>query len=131
MVDQALQALSPRFGLLYSHTGRPSIPPEQLLRALPLQAFYSIRSERQILEQLDDTLRFRWFVCLGMEDPIWDVTVFTKNRDRLLQGDVAQACFEAVRDQAKAQGLLSAEHPAVDGTLLEAWASHKSVRPKA
>lgn len=131
MVDQALTALSPRFALLYSHTGRPSIPPEQLLRALLLQVFYSIRSERQLMEQLDYNLLFRWFVGLSMDDPIWDVSVFTKNRDRLLQGDVAQAFFEAVTGQAQAQGLLSAEHFTVDGTLLEAWASHKSVRPKA
>ncbi len=131
MVDQALKALSPRFALLYSHTGRPSIPPEQLLRSLLLQAFYSIRSERQLMEQLDYNLLFRWFVGLSMDNPIWDVSVFTKNRDRLLQGDVAQAFFEAVTAQAKAQGLLSAEHFTVDGTLLEAWASHKSVRPKA
>jgi len=131
MVDQALKALSPRFALLYSHTGRPSIPPEQLLRALLLQAFYSLRSERQLMEQLDYNLLFRWFVGLSMDDLIWDVSVFTKNRDRLLQGDVAQAFFEAVTGQAQAQGLLSAEHFTVDGTLLEAWASHKSVRPKA
>lgn len=131
MVDQALKALSPRFALLYSPTGRPSIPPEQLLRALLLQAFYSIRSERQLMEQLDYNLLFRWFVGSSMDDPIWDATVFTKNRDRLLQGDVAQAFFEAVKGQAAAQGLLSAEHFPVDGTLLEAWASHKSFRPKA
>lgn len=130
MVDQALKILSPRFALLYSHTGRPSIPPEQLLRALLLQAFYSVRSERQLMEQLDYNLLFRWFVGLNMDDPIWDVSVFTKNRDRLLQGDVAQAFFEAVTGQAQGQGLLSAEHFTVDGTLLEAWASHKSVRPK-
>jgi transposase len=130
MVDQALKALSPRFALLYSHTGRPSIAPEQLLRALLLQAFYSIRSERQLMEQLDYNLLFRWFVGLAMDDLIWDVTVFTKNRDRLLQGDVAQAFFEVVAAQARAQGLLSAEHFTVDGTLLEAWASHKSLRPK-
>ncbi len=130
VVDQALKALSPRFALLYSHTGRPSIPPEQLLRALLLQAFYSVRSERQLMEQLDYNLLFRWFVGLNMDDRIWDVSVFTKNRDRLLQGNVAQAFFEAVTLQAQAQGLLSAEHFTVDGTLLEAWASHKSVRPK-
>jgi transposase len=130
MVEQALKALSPRFALLYSHTGRPSIPPEQLLRALLLQAFYSVRSERQLMEQLDYNILFRWFVGLNMDDRIWDVTVFTKNRDRLLQGDVAQAFFEAVTNQAAAQGLLSPEHFTVDGTLLEAWASHKSVRPK-
>jgi transposase len=131
MVDQALKGLSPGFALLYSHTGRPSIPPEQLLRALLLQAFYSIRSERQLMEQLDYNFLFRWFVGLSMDDPIWDVTVFTKNRDRLLQGDVAQAFFEAVTGQAQAHGLLSAEHFTVDVTLLEAWASHKCVRPKA
>ena len=131
MVDQALKDLSPRFALLYSHTGRPSIPPEQLLRALLLQAFYSIRSERQLMEQLDYNLLFRWFVGLSMDDPIWDPTVFTKNRDRLLQGDVAGAFFAAVKAQAETAGLLSAEHFTVDGTLLEAWASHKSFRPTA
>jgi transposase len=131
MVDQALQDLSPRFALLYSHTGRPSIPPEQLLRALPLQEFYSVRSERQLMEQLDDNLLFRWFVGLSMDDPIWDPTVFTKNRDRLFQGDIAQAFFGAVLAQARQTNLVSAEHVPVDGTLLEAWASHKSFRPNA
>jgi transposase len=131
MVDQALKALSPRFALLYSHTGRPSIPPEQLLRALLLQAFYSIRSERQLMEQLDYNLLFRWFVGLAMDDPIWDPTVFTKNRERLFQGDIAQAFFDAVLTQARQQDLLSAEHFTVDGTLLEAWASHKSFKAKA
>lgn len=130
MVDQALKALWPRFALLYSHTGRPSIPPEQLLRALLLQAFYSVRSERQLMEQLDYNLLFRWFVGLNMDEPVWDPTVFTKNRDRLLAGDVAQAFFEAVKRQAEAQGLLSPEHFTVDGTLLEAWASHKSFQPQ-
>ncbi len=129
MVDQALQDLSPRFALLYSHTGRPSIPPEQLLRALLLQAFYSVRSERQLMEQLDYNLLFRWFVGLAMDDPIWDPTVFTKNRDRLLAGDIAQAFFAAVLTQARQQDLLSREHFTVDGTLLEAWASHKSFQP--
>ena len=130
MVDPALDELSPRFALLYSHTGRPSIPPEQLLRALLLQAFYSIRSERQLMEQLDYNLLFRWFVGLAMDDPIWDATVFTKNRDRLLQGDIAQAFFAAVLAQARHHDLLSTEHFTVDGTLLEAWASHKSFQPK-
>ena len=130
MVDQALRDLSPRFALLYSHTGRPSIPPEQLLRALLLQAFYSVRSERQLMEQLDYNLLFRWFVGLSMDDPIWDPTVFTKNRDRLFQGDIAQAFFAAVLTQARQADLVSAEHFTVDGTLLEAWASHKSVKPK-
>ena len=131
MVDEALQELSPRFTLLYSHTGRPSIPPEQLLRALLLQAFYSVRSERQLMEQLDYNLLFRWFVGLSMDDPIWDPTVFTKNRERLFQGDIAQAFFAAVLTQARQANLVSAEHFTVDGTLLEAWASHKSVQPKA
>jgi transposase len=130
MVDQALQELSPRFALLYSHTGRPSIPPEQLLRALLLQAFYSVRSERQLMEQLDYNLLFRWFVGLSMDDPIWDPTVFTKNRDRLFQGDIAQAFFAAVLTQARRADLVSADHFTVDGTLLEAWASHKSFQPK-
>lgn len=130
MVDQALKELSPRFALLYSHTGRPSIPPEQLLRALLVQAFYSVRSERQLMEQLDYNLLFRWFVGLSMDDPIWDPTVFTKNRDRLFQGDIAQAFFTAVLTQARQADLVSAEHFTVDGTLLEAWASHKSVKPK-
>jgi transposase len=130
MVDQALTDLSPRFALLYSHTGRPSIPPEQLLRALLLQAFFSVRSERQLMEQLDYNLLFRWFVGLSMDDPVWDPTVFTKNRDRLFQGDIAQAFFGAVLAQARQANLVSAEHFTVDGTLLEAWASHKSVKPK-
>jgi transposase len=130
MVDQALKELSPRFALLYSHTGRPSIPPEQLLRALLLQAFYSVRSERQLMEQLDYNLLFRWFVGLSMDDAIWDPTVFTKNRDRLFQGDIAQAFFAAVLTQARQADLVSADHFTVDGTLLEAWASHKSFRPK-
>jgi transposase len=128
MADRALKELSPRFALLYSHTGRPSIPPEQLLRALLLQAFYSVRSERQLMEQLDYNLLFRWFIGLNLDEPIWDPTVFTKNRDRLLAGDVAQTFFEAVRTQAEQQGLLSHEHFTVDGTLLEAWASHKSFK---
>ena len=94
MVDRALKELSPRFALLYSHTGRPSIPPEQLLRALLLQVLFTVRSERQLMEQLDYNLLFRWFVGLSMDDPVWDPTVFTKNRDRLLAGDVAQAFFD-------------------------------------
>src|SRR5512132_3871017 len=131
MTDEALRELQQRFSRLYAKTGRPSIAPEKLLRALLLQVLYSVRSERLLMEQLQYNLLFRWFVGLSMDDPIWDVTVFTKNRDRLLQGDVAQAFFEAVTGQAAAHGLLSAEHFTVDGTLLEAWASHKSVRPKA
>ena len=129
MVETVLADLSPRFALLYSHTGRPSIPPEKLLRALLLQVLYTVRSERQLMEQLDYNLLFRWFVGLNMDDPIWDPTVFTKNRDRLLAGDIAQAFFDAVLTQAKARDLLSTEHFTVDGTLLEAWASQKSFRP--
>jgi transposase len=128
MVDQALQELSPRFALLYSHTGRPSIPPEQLLRGLLLQAFYSIRSERQLMEQLDYNLLFRWFVGLNMDDEVWDATTFTKNRDRLLEGDIAQEFFAAITEQARERGLLSDEHFTVDGTQLEAWASLKSFK---
>ena len=126
MADRALRALSPLFSKLYAPTGRDSIPPERLLRALLLQALYSVRSERQLMEQLEYNLLFRWFVNLNMDDPVWDVTVFTKNRDRLLEGEVAQAFFDQVLAQARAAKLLSAEHFTVDGTLIEAWASHKS-----
>ena len=126
ITDQALERLSPRFGAMYVHFGRPSIPPERLLRALLLQALYTIRSERQLMEQLDYNLLFRWFVGLGIDDPVWAPTTFTKNRDRLLDGDIAAAFFEAVRLQADTARLLSHEHFTVDGTLLEAWASHKS-----
>jgi transposase len=127
MVDRALEELSPRFDALYAKTGRPSIAPERLLRALLLQVLYTVRSERQLMEQLDYNLLFRWFVGLAADDAVWDATVFTKNRDRLLAGDVAQAFFEAVLSQAKAKRLLSAEHFTVDGTLIEAWASQKSL----
>ena len=130
MVDEALKALNPRFEALYAKRGRPSIPPERLLRALLLQILFSVRSERQLMEQLDYNLLFRWFVGLGLDDPVWVPTTFTKNRDRLLEGDVARAFFEAVLAQARSKGLLSAEHFSVDGTLIEAWASHKSFRPK-
>jgi transposase len=130
ITDRALEQLSPRFGALYVHFGRPSIPPEKLLRALLLQALYTIRSERQLMEQLDYNLLFRWFVGLGMDDAVWVPTTFTKNRDRLLEGDIAAAFFEAVVQQAQTARLLSAEHFTVDGTLLEAWASHKSFRPR-
>lgn len=130
MVDEALKELSPRFDELYSHTGRPPIPPEQLLRALLLQIFHTVRSERQLMEQLNYDLLFRWFVGLAMDDPLWDTTVFSKNRDRLLEGDIAAAFFQQVVDQAGQQGLLSEEHFSVDGTLLEAWASQKSFQRK-
>lgn len=129
-VDAALTALSPQLAKLYAHTGRPSIAPEKLLRALLLQVLYSIRSERLLMEQLDYNLLFRWFVGLDLDAPVWDVTVFTKNRDRLLNGEVATGFFEQVLAQAKAQRLLSDEHFTVDGTLIEAWAGQKSFKPK-
>lgn len=130
MTDAALERLSPRFDRLYSTTGRPSIPPEKLLRALLLQMLYSIRSERLLMEELDYSVLYRWFVGLSLDDPIWDATTFTKNRDRLLDGDIAGAFFSEVLAAIKADGLLSDEHFTVDGTLLEAWASHKSFKPK-
>ncbi len=130
MADTALRELGPRFARLYASSGRPSIAPEKLLRALLLQILYTVRSERQLIEQLDYNLLFRWFVGLSMDDPVWDVTVFTKNRERLLAGEVAQAFFNAVLDQARSHDLLSAEHFTVDGTLVEAWASLKSFKRK-
>ena len=130
LTAQALAELGPRLDGLYSTLGRPSIPPEQLLRALLLQALYSVRSERQLMEQLDYNLLYRWFVGLRMDEPVWDVTVFTKNRDRLLEGEVGEEFFQAVRRQAERSGLLSDEHFTVDGTLIEAWASRKSFEKK-
>lgn len=130
MTDEVLVTLSPRFDRMYSDMGRPSIPPEQLLRALLLQSLYTIRSERLLMEEIDYSILFRWFVGLGMDDEIWSPTTFSKNRDRLLEGDVAAAFFDAVVGQARQAGVLSDEHFTVDGTLLEAWASLKSVRPK-
>ena len=130
MTDAALTRLSPRFDRLYAATGRPSIPPEKLLRALLLQLLYSIRSERLLMEELDYNILYRWFVGLSLDDAVWDATTFSKNRDRLLEGDVADAFFTEVLAAIKAEGLLSDEHFTVDGTLLEAWASHKSFRPK-
>jgi transposase len=130
MTDAALARLSPRFDRLYSTTGRPSVPPEQLLRALLLQILYTIRSERLLMEELDYSVLYRWFVGLSMDDPVWDATTFTKNRDRLLEGDIADAFFAEVLAAIRAEGLLSDEHFTVDGTLLEAWASHKSFKPK-
>jgi transposase len=130
MTDEALRELQPRFHKLYAKTGRPSIAPEKLLRALLLQALYSVRSERLLMEQLDYNLLFRWFVGLNMDDAIWDVTVFTKNRERLLDGNIAEAFFQAVLQQAREWSLLSDEHFSVDGTLLEAWASVKSYQRK-
>lgn len=130
IANGALSELSGDFAALYAPLGRPSIPPEKLLRATLLQAFYSIRSERQLVERIDTDLLFRWFVGLGIEDPVWDATTFTKNRDRLLDGEVASKFLAAVLTHDKVKGLLSSEHFSVDGTLLEAWASPKSFRPK-
>ena len=130
LVDPLLAELSPRLATLYAATGRPSIPPEHLLRALLLQVLYTIRSERQLMEQLDYNLLYRWFVGLTPDDAVWVPTVFTKNRDRLLAGNIAEAFFNAVLGLANQHQLLSHEHFTVDGTLLEAWASHKSFRPK-
>jgi len=130
MVNRALEGLTREFEEMYSHTGRPSIAPEQLLRALLLQVLYSIRSERLLVEQLDYNLLFRWFVGLSMDDPVWDHSTFTKNRERLIGSDIARAFFGQVLGQAREGRLLSDEHFSVDGTLLEAWASMKSFRPK-
>ena len=130
MVDDALQALSPVFSRLYSAYGRPSIPPEKLLRALLLQVLYTVRSERMLMEQLEYNLLFRWFVGLNMDEAVWVPTVFTKNRDRLLEGDVAEKFFQLVLTEARGAGLLSDEHFSVDGTLIEAWASQKSFQRK-
>ena len=130
MVDNALSDLAPLFQEMYSEAGRPSIPPEQLLRALLLQVLYTVRSERMLVEQLDYNLLFRWFVGLSMDDNVWDHSTFSKNRDRLIEHDVATAFFQAIKGQAERAGLLSNEHFTVDGTLIEAWASMKSFRPK-
>src|SRR5215216_3860246 len=127
-VDEILREMTREFDALYAQHGRPSIPPERLLRAQLLQMFYSIRSERLLMEQLDYNLLFRWFVGLTMDDAIWDPTVFTKNRDRLLNQDIARSFFRRVVDRA--QALMSDEHFTVDGTLIEAWASQKSFQRK-
>ncbi len=130
IVNEALDDLSPTFARLYVPLGRPSIPPEQLLRGLLLQAFYSIRSERQLMERLDFDLLFRWFVGLGIDDPVWDHSTFSKNRDRLLAGDVAAEFLVSLLERPKVRRLLSSEHFSVDGSLIQAWASLKSFRPK-
>lgn len=130
MVDEVLKGLSGRFDKLYASTGRPSVAPEKLLRTLLLQVFYTVRSERLLLEQLDYNLLFRWFVGLSMDDPVWDATVFSKNRERLLKGEVAQAFFQQVLQLARQKDLLSDEHFTVDGTLIEAWAGQKSFQKK-
>lgn len=130
MIAEALAQMDGRFEKLYSQTGRPSIAPERLIRALLLQVLYSIRSERLLVEQLEYNLLFRWFVGLSVDEPVWDHSTFSKNRDRLLEADIARELFEAIVDQARMAGLLSDEHFSVDGTMIEAWASHKSFRPK-
>src|SRR5438874_5670284 len=130
IVDEALGALSPEFENHSPRFGRPSIPPDRLLRALQLQAFYSVRSDRQLMEQLDYNLLFRWFVGLSTDAQVWDETVFTKNRERLIEGDIARKFMAAVLNQGSVKALLSDDHFSVDGTLIEAWASMKSFRPK-
>src|ERR1700719_1567598 len=130
VVNEALAALSGEFSARYSRSGRPSIPPEKLLRAMLLQAFYGIRSERQLMERLEFDLLFRWFVGLGVDDPVWDHSTFSKNRDRLLEGEIAAKFLSAVLAQPKVKRLLSSDHFSVDGTLIEAWASIKSFRRK-
>ena len=130
LVDAALRRMSRRFAAMYARVGRPSIAPEKLLRALLLQILYSLRSERLLMERLDHDLLFRWFVGLNMDDPVWDATVYSKNRERLLNSDVAEEFFQQVRAQAEQLDLLSDEHFTVDGTMIEAWASQKSFKPK-
>jgi transposase len=130
IVDEILKQLSPQFSKMYAKVGRPSIPPEQLLRAQLLQLFYSVRSERLLMEEMDYNILFRWFVGLNLDDPVWDATVFTKNRNRLLEAEVAKEFLARVVEQARGKGWTSDEHFTVDGTLLEAWASVKSFQPK-
>jgi len=130
IVNEALSALEHEFAALYARIGRPSIPPEKLIRAMLLQAFYSIRSERQLMERLEYDLLFRWFVGLGVDDPAWDHSTFSKNRDRLLDGDIAAKVLGAVLAHSRVKRLLSTDHFSVDGTLVEAWASMKSFKPK-
>jgi transposase len=131
LTDRALKRIDGELDKLYSWTGRESIPPERLLRALLLMVLYSVRSERQLMEQLNYNLLFRWFVGLQMDDPVWDVTVFTKNRERLIEGEVSQQLLRAVLVEAEAEGLLSAEHFSVDGTLVQAWAAARSFQEKS
>jgi transposase len=131
MADQGLRELDLHFAALYAHRGRPSIAPEKLVRALLLMILYSIRGERQLMEQINYNLLFRWFVGLTMDDEVWDATVFTKNRERLMQGEVAERLFEAVLARAQARDLLSEEHFTVDGTLIRAWANRNSFHQKA
>ena len=130
MADAALENMSERFDAMYARTGRPSIAPEKLLRAQLIQMLYSVRSERLLMEEIDYSMLFRWFVGMNLDEPVWDVTVFTKNRNRLLEGDVAREFLSEVVKQAQSKGLTSDEHFTVDGTLIEAWASLKSFQQK-
>ena len=130
MVEKALSDLYPEFQAMYSHTGRPSIPPEKLLKALLLQAFYSIRSIRLLMERIQHDILFRWFVGLSLEDCVWDHSTFSQNQERLLESELAKKFFDRVLAQARAKRLLSDEHFTVDGTLIEAWAGQKSCRPE-
>ena len=130
MISEALAQMDGRFEKLYSQTGRPSIAPERLVRALLLQVRYSIRSEHLLIEKFQGNLLFRWVVGLSVDEPAWDHSIFRKNRDRLLEADIARELFEAVVEQAQMADLLSDEHFSVDGTMIAAWASHKSFRPK-
>lgn len=130
MADAALAKMSPLFDAMYASTGRPSIPPEKLLRAQLIQMLYSVGSERLLMEEIDYSALFRWFVGMNLDEPVWDPTVFTKNRERLLEGDVARAFLAEVVSQAQEEGLMSDEHFTVDGTLIEAWASLKSFQRK-
>jgi transposase len=130
MTDEILNSMSPLFDALYAEGGRPSIPPEKLLRAQLLQMLYSVRSERLLMEEIDYSILFRWFVGLNLDEAVWDATTFTKNRDRLLEGAVAKEFLAQVVERAREAGLVSDEHFSVDGTLLEAWASLKSFQPK-
>ena len=130
VVNEALASLSSEFSALYALMGRPSIPPEKLLRAMLLQMFYTIRSERQLMERLEFDLLFRWFVGMGVDDRAWDHSTFSKNRERLLEGDIAAKLLSAVMAQPRVKRLLSSDHFSVDGTLIEAWASMKSFRPR-
>ena len=130
MTDEILDSMSPLFDAMYAECGRPSIPPEKLLRAQLLQMLYSVRSERLLMEEIDYSILFRWFVGLNLDEAVWDATTFTKNRDRLLEGAVAKEFLAQVVERAREAGLVSDEHFTVDGTLLEAWASLKSFQPK-
>src|SRR5579864_5022532 len=130
MVDEVLREMSPRFDRMYAREGRPSIAPEKLLRAQLLQMLYSVRSERLLMEEIDYSILFRWFIGLNLDEEVWDATTFTKNRDRLLEADVAKQFLAEVVELARARGLVSDEHFSVDGTLLEAWASLKSYQRK-